>query len=186
MKRRIFLSYQWKKNRPNVTTSLIQALVIVISTSHILSCESKGNPPPSPSPKISQPTRSQDTSSSDETEQDEGIKTPTPSIGSKATSSRSSGSSSSKNSANSKEKDESTKGTYLDPNLVQAACIAPPIKGNAKKLVEFLNNPSAPGGDQVSAAERKSALEAIEAAKSTKDPEGLLTLQLELDRACKN
>lgn len=72
----------------------------------------------------------------------------------------------------------------LDPILTALACQAPTIQGNAKLLIAFLKNPSAPGANMLSADQRQSALASIQNIDEN-NPESLKLLQDELDKVCR-
>jgi hypothetical protein len=72
----------------------------------------------------------------------------------------------------------------LDPVLARMTCQAPPIKGDARKLIAYLNNPNASGANQITQEERRRALNSVKDI-NVDDPASLKVLQDELDTACK-
>lgn len=72
----------------------------------------------------------------------------------------------------------------LDPVLARMTCQAPPIRGDARKLIGYLNNPNASGANQITPDERRRALASVKDI-NVNDPNSLKVLQDELDAACK-
>jgi hypothetical protein len=72
----------------------------------------------------------------------------------------------------------------IDPMLARMTCDAPPIRGDAIKLIEYLNNSNPPGGDRLTPEQRASALESVKGT-DVKDPESVKIIQDQLDAACK-
>jgi hypothetical protein len=178
-----------------VSIFTLNSLVITLMAVHVAGCDSSNNnnnnSSRAPSSKSSPASGSRDATSNSKSDQDEDNDSSAASNSGKgnstlpSASSRTSKSTSSNTKTATKETVEPTKSLDLDPGLIQTACVAPTIKGDAKKLVDFLKNPNAPGANQVSSADRKSALDAIATGKTAEDPIGLVALQAQLDQSCK-
>lgn len=72
----------------------------------------------------------------------------------------------------------------LDLALARMTCQAPPIRGDARRLIAYLNNPNAAGANQITQEERRRALASVKDI-NVNDPTSLRVLQDELDAACK-
>lgn len=72
----------------------------------------------------------------------------------------------------------------LDLALARMTCQAPPIRGDARRLIAYLNNPNAAGANQITQEERRKALASVKDI-DVNDPTSLRVLQDELDAACK-
>lgn len=72
----------------------------------------------------------------------------------------------------------------IDAEVVQIACTAQSIKGDAQKFLEFLKDPYASEASYISTEARQSSLAAIKAGISSNDPEGLRALQAVLNHSC--
>ena len=68
--------------------------------------------------------------------------------------------------------------------LAQMTCDAPPIRGDAIKLIAYLNNPNPPGGDRLTPEQRRSALDSVKGI-DVADPASVKIIQDQLDAACK-